>query len=119
MGHVWANTKVGNADLSRVVEVRALVDTDATLTAILKSLANELSLRITGRSRVETGGARGVIEADRSRAWVKIEGKGEIVPVLVSNMVDKVLTGVTTLEVLELEVDPMTGKLRERTLLLY
>ncbi|BDR92938.1 hypothetical protein [Vulcanisaeta souniana] len=58
MGHVWANTKVGNADLSRVVEVRALVDTDATLTAILKSLANELSLRITGRSRVETG-ARG------------------------------------------------------------
>ncbi len=51
---------------------------------------------------------------------VEIEGRGgEIVPVLVSDIVDKVLIGVTTLEVLELEVDPMTGKLRERTLLLY
>ncbi len=59
MGHVWVNAKVGNADLSRVVEVRALVDTGATLTVIPRSLANELGLRITGRSRVETGGAGG------------------------------------------------------------
>ncbi|ADN50834.1 hypothetical protein [Vulcanisaeta distributa] len=60
-----------------------------------------------------------VIEVDRSRAWVEIEGRGEIVPVLVSGIIDKVLIGVTTLEVLELEVDPVTGKLRERTPLLY
>ncbi|MFB6490800.1 MAG: hypothetical protein TU35_006095 [Thermoproteus sp. AZ2] len=40
-------------------------------------------------------------------------------PVLISDIIDRVLIGVTTLEVLELEVDPVTGKLRERALLLY
>ena len=117
MGHVWVSARIGNADLSRVVEVRALVDTGVALTVIPRSLANELGLTITGKSRVKTGA--GVIEVDRSRAWVEIGGRGELVPVLVSDIVDKVLIGVTTLEVLELEVDPVTGKLRERTLLLY
>ncbi|GAB6946360.1 hypothetical protein JCM16161A_04900 [Vulcanisaeta sp. JCM 16161] len=117
MGHVWINVRIGNVDLSRVVEVKALVNTGATLTVIPRLLANELGLSITGKSRVETGA--GVIEVDRSRAWVEIEGRGEVVPVLVSDIIDKVLIGVTTLDVLELEVDPITGKLRERTLLLY
>jgi predicted aspartyl protease len=34
-------------------------------------------------------------------------------------MIDEVLIGVTTLEILELEVDLLAGRLRERTLLLY
>lgn len=117
MGHVWVNVRIGNVNLSRVVEVKALVDAGATLTVIPRSLANELGLSITGKSRVETGA--GVIELERSRAWVEIEGRGEVVPVLISDIIDKVLIGVTTLEVLELEVDPLTGRLRERTLLLY
>ncbi|GAB6944857.1 aspartyl protease family protein [Vulcanisaeta sp. JCM 14467] len=117
MGHVWVSARIGNVDLSRVVEVRALVDTGATLTVIPRSLANELGLAVTGKSRVETGA--GIIEVDRSRAWVEIEGRGEVVPVLVSDIIDKVLIGVTTLEVLGLEVDPVTGRLREMRLLLY
>lgn len=117
MRHVWVNARIGSVDLSRVIEVKALVDTGATLTVIPRSLANELGLVITGKSRVETGA--GVIKVDRSRAWVEVEGRGEVVPVLVSDVIDKVLIGVTTLEVLELEVDPVTGRLRERTLLLY
>ena len=56
---------------------------------------------------------------DRSRAYIEILGKADIVPVIVSDMIDKVLIGVTALEILELEVDPVTGRLRERTLLLY
>jgi len=39
--------------------------------------------------------------------------------VLISDIIDKVLIGVTTLEILELEVDPETGRLKERSLLLY
>ena len=100
-----------------MIEARALVDTGATLTVVPRSLASQLGLRITGRSRVETGA--GVIEVERSRAYVEVMGKSEVVPVLVSDIIDKILIGVTTLEVLELEVDPLTGKLRERTLLLY
>jgi predicted aspartyl protease len=117
MGHVWVSARIGSVDLSRVVEVKALVDTGATLTVVPRSLAGEIGLVITGKSRVETGA--GVLEVDRSRAWVEVEGRGEVVPVLVSDIIDKVLIGVTTLEVLELEVDPLTGRLKERTLLLY
>jgi len=117
MGHVWVTVKVGSEDGSRVIEARALVDTGATLTVVPRAIANELRLRVTGRSRVETGA--GVIEVDRSRALIEIEGRSEVVPVLISDIIDKVLIGVTTLEVLELEVDPETGRLRERVLLLY
>ncbi|MEL9990604.1 MAG: aspartyl protease family protein [Thermoproteus sp.] len=117
MGHVWVLVKIGNEDRSAVVETRGLVDTGATLTVVPRELANRLGLRPTGTSRVETGG--GIIELQRSRAWVEIEGRGEVVPVLISDIIDKVLIGVTTLEVLELEVDPTTGKLKERALLLY
>jgi predicted aspartyl protease len=117
MRHIWVDVKVGCKDASRIIETRALVDTDATLTVIPESMARELGLKVTGRSKVETG--MGVIELNRSRAYVEIMGRSDIVPVLISNIIDKVLIGVTTLEILELEVDPLTGKLKERTLLLY
>ena len=55
----------------------------------------------------------------RGRAWVEIMGRGEIVPVLISDVIERVLIGVTVLEVLGLRVDPVTGKLVEWTLLLY
>ena len=117
MGHIWVTVRIGNEDGSRVIEARALVDTGATMTVIPRGIAKELGLRVTGRSRVETGA--GVIEVDRSRAYIEIMGKADVLPVLISDIIDKVLIGVTTLELLELEVDPITGRLRERTPLLY
>ncbi len=59
------------------------------------------------------------MEVDRSRAYIEIMGKADIIPVIISDIADKVLIGVTTLEILELEVDLAAGRLRERTLLLY
>jgi predicted aspartyl protease len=82
-----------------------------------ESPSTEKRLKVTGRSKVETG--MGVIEMNRSRAYVEVMGRSDVIPVLISNIIDKVLIGVTTLEILELEVDPLTGKLKERTLLLY
>lgn len=117
VGHIWVEARVGREDGVKWVEVRALVDTGATLTVLPRRLAEELGLRPTGKSKVETGA--GVIELERSRAIVEIMGRREVVPVLISDIIDKVLIGVTTLEVLELEADPVTGTLRERTLLLY
>jgi predicted aspartyl protease len=38
---------------------------------------------------------------------------------LISDVIDKVLIGVTALEVLGLQVDPLTGRLKEWTALLY
>ncbi|AEA12524.1 hypothetical protein TUZN_1043 [Thermoproteus uzoniensis 768-20] len=108
---------VANAEGTARKSVRALVDTGATLTVLPRSLADALGIKPHSISRVETGA--GVVTMERGRAYVEIMGRGEVVPVLISDVADKVLIGVTTLEILELEVDPVTGRLKERALLLY
>ncbi|MEM2210235.1 MAG: aspartyl protease family protein [Nitrososphaerales archaeon] len=117
MGHVWVKTKIGDENRTKLIEVDALVDTGATLTTIPRKIALELNLKLTGKSIVETGAGR--LELERSRIWIELEGRSEIVPILVSDIIDKVLIGTTTLEILGLQVDPLTGKLKEWTLLLY
>ena len=117
MVHVWVPIGVFDPELKRAVRVDGLVDTGATLTVIPKKLAVELGIEPVGETVVETGA--GGIALERGRVWVEIEGRKEIVPVLISAVIDKVLIGVTTLEVLGLQVDPLTGKLKEWTLLLY
>jgi len=109
--------KIGNVDGKKVVEVDALVDTGATLTVVPRRLAEELGLRATGKATVAT--ASGVVELEKTRIWVELEGKGEVVPALVSDVSYLVLIGATTLEVLGLQVDPISGKLKKRTILLY
>ena len=117
LGHVWVKVRIGDPDRLNVAEVEALVDTGATLTVVPRWLADKLGLRTTGRTLVESGAGR--IEVERTRVWIEIEGREEIVPALISDIIDKVLIGVTTLEVLGLRVDPLTGRLSEWTLLLY
>ena len=117
MGHVWVKAKLGDPERVNVIEVNALVDTGATLTVIPRDVARELRLKPTGRSVVETGAGR--LEFERTRIWLELEGEGEMVPALISDIIDKVLIGVTALEVLGLQVDPLTGRLKKWTLLLY
>jgi clan AA aspartic protease len=117
MGHVWVRARVGDESGSKSAEVEALVDTGATLTVIPRRLAEELGLRVTGRTEVET--AAGRIMLERTRVRLELEGREELVPALISDVIDKVLIGVTALEVLGLQVDPLTGRLKEWTALLY
>lgn len=117
MGHIWVRARLGDPGKNRVVEVDALVDTGATLTVVPRRLAGELGLEVTGRTAVETGAGR--LELERTRIWIELKGREEIVPALISDIIDKVLIGVTTLEVLGLKVDPLTGELVEWTILLY
>ncbi|MCX8193637.1 MAG: aspartyl protease family protein [Nitrososphaeria archaeon] len=117
MGHVTVKVKIGSPDKERLIETEGLVDTGATLTTIPREISEELRLEVVGKSVVETGAGR--LELDRSRAWIEIEGKSDIIPVIISDTINKPLIGVTTLEILGLQVDPLTGKLKEWTLLLY
>ncbi len=117
MGHVWVRARIGDPNRRRVVEVEALVDTGATLTVIPRKLANELGLKVTGRVQVATAGGRMMLE--RTRIWLELEGKEDVVSAVISDIIDKVLIGVTALETLGLQVDPVTGKLKEWTILLY
>jgi len=117
LGHVWVRSKIGDEGCSRFVEIDALVDTGTMLTIIPRKLAMDLGLKLTGKSIVETGAGR--LELERSRVWIELEGRSEVVPTLISDVIDKVLIGVTTLEILGLHVDPLTGRLKEWALLLY
>jgi len=114
---VWVKARIGDPGKRRIVEVDALVDTGATLTVVPRRLAEELELEVTGRVPAMSAGVK--IELERTRIWIELEGREDVVPAVISDIIDKVLIGVTTLEVLGLQVDPVTGRLKEWTILLY
>lgn len=93
-----------------------MVDTGSTDTAIPKSIVEELGLRVIGKRSVKT--AKGDAEVERSYCLLRIEDEEGVVPVVVSDTLDMVLIGVTTLESLGFKVDPATEKLVKRKLFL-
>ncbi len=105
--------------MSRVkcIETRALVDTGATLSVIPRKIAEELSIKPIRKDKVETGA--GLMEVERGIALIELEGKETVSEVWISDIIDKVLIGTVTLELLGLKVDPRTGKLEPAPLLLY
>ena len=117
MGHVWVEARICSLDGSRCKSVQALVDTGATLSVVPRRLAEELGLKPHRVDKVQTGA--GVIEVERAAAIVEVEGKKTVTEVWVSDIIDRPLIGATTLELLGLQVDPSTGRLREAPLLLY
>ncbi|ADY01901.1 hypothetical protein VMUT_1697 [Vulcanisaeta moutnovskia 768-28] len=119
MGEVWVRIRIGSLDGSIVKDVDALVDTGATDTAVPRDLAEELRLPMFYRDVAET--AKGEVEYVASSALVEVEGRRKIVPVMVIGSLDKVLIGQTTLETLNLMVDPSTGRLvrKRKGALLY
>jgi clan AA aspartic protease len=106
-------TVIKNPFTDKAITTKALVDTGATLTVIPRRIAEELQLPVIGRRRVAT--AKGTTELDECIGVVEVMGRKAYVHMLVSNDVDIVLIGATTLETLGLEVDPTTGKLKEAT----
>ena len=98
-------------------QVQALVDTGASLTTLPKKIADELGIRPTSREQISTGA--GIIEIARGEAWIKVNGKAGPFSVWISEIIDKVLLGVIVLESLGFKVDPTTGTLEEKPLLLY
>ena len=117
MGHIYAGIRISNLERTKATEVEAVADTGAMLTVIPQRIAQELELGQFTREVVETGA--GEIELHRSSARISIDGKESVQNVLISDFIDRVLLGVFTLETLALSLDPLTGKIKEKRLLLY
>ena len=119
MGLVEVNVVLRNPELREEMkkEVKALVDTGATLTVLPRSIAS--SLKISPKSTGTVMTADGPIGIDISSAEVEIAGKKETVRIAISDIIDRVLIGVTTLEILGLSVDPVSSQLKESMYLLY
>jgi len=113
LGLIWVEAVIRNPNTGRHVTARALVDTGATLTVVLRRIAEELQLPVMGRRRVAT--AKGTTELDECIGIVGVMGRKAYTHILVSNDVDTMQIGATTLETLGLEADTTTGKLKEAT----
>ena len=117
MGHSWVEVEISDLERKKSTVVKALVDTGASLTVLPEKIAEELGIHATSEEKVSTGA--GEIKVKRGRAWIKLKGKEDAFPVWISGFIDKVLLGVVVLESFGFDVDPATGTLRERPLLLY
>jgi clan AA aspartic protease len=117
MGHVEVRVALSNPDTSAKAEEMGLVDAGATLSVLPRKLAESLRLAVKSQSKAMTAG--GPVQVDLSDVYVQIAGKSATVRVAISDVIDRLLIGVTTLETLGLTVDPLAGELRESYYLLY
>ncbi|NAZ12196.1 MAG: hypothetical protein GU361_05675 [Desulfurococcales archaeon] len=102
---------IRNLFTSRSISVKALVGTEAIFTVIPRKIAVELQLPVICRRRATT--VKGVTELDECVGMVEVMGRKAYSHILVSDGVDIVLIGSVTLETLGLEVEPVTGRLKE------
>lgn len=117
MGLIEVKVVITNPDSKQKLESNGLVDTGATLTVLPRSVANSLKIMPKSAGTVMTAG--GPVRIDISSAEIEIGGKTETVRIAISDVIDRILIGVTTLEILGLSADPVTGQLKESMYLLY
>ncbi|MEM3566881.1 MAG: retroviral-like aspartic protease family protein [Candidatus Bathyarchaeia archaeon] len=111
MGDVRVRGTVANpSDRNLRVELEFIVDTGAIYTVIPKSVADRLKLKETGRRRFKMANGD-VVEYPVSEAYIIINGEGVTSVVAIADEKTPIVLGVTTLELLGLRVDPVTGKL--------
>ncbi|HID90788.1 TPA: Retroviral aspartyl protease [Candidatus Bathyarchaeota archaeon] len=118
MGYVRVKAVLANPyDRSKRVELSLLADTGAIYTAIPEPILVDLGVSVTGRRRFKLASGE-VEEYPVGEAYVEVEGEGVTSLVAFLPKGSTPLLGVTTLELLGLEVDPTTGKLKPMELLL-
>jgi len=97
-----------NRDLNH--ELEFIVDTGAMYTVIPRSVGQKLRLGEVDKRRFKTASGEAV-EYPVSEAYITIQGKGVTSLVALAAERTPILLGVTTLELLGLQVDPVAGKL--------
>jgi clan AA aspartic protease len=112
LGYVKVKAVIANpADKLKKLDVDCLVDTGAIYTMIPRSLLEKVGVRTTGSRRFKLANGK-VEEYPVGEAYVEV-GKVGATSLLVFGPEDaQPLLGVTTLELLGLQVDPVAGQLK-------
>ena len=111
MGYIRVHATLANPlkrDLKTKLEF--IVDTGAIYTVIPNTIAKELQLPITDKRRFKIASGE-IVEYPISEAYITLEDKAVTSLVAIATEKTPTLLGVTTLELLGLTVDPVTGKL--------
>ena len=118
MGYVRVRGIVANpVKRSLRVEVEFVADTGAIYTVIPRSIAEKLGLEETGRRKFKLASGE-VVEYPVSEAYIIIENQEVTSLVVIGSEKASAVLGVITLELLGLQVDPVTGKLKPLELML-
>jgi len=103
-------TVANPSDYSLRLELEFIADAGAIYTVIPKSVAERLRLKETGKRKFKIANGD-VVEYPVSEAYIIINGEGVTSIVALADEKTPLLLGVTTLELMGLRVDPVTGKL--------
>ncbi|MGC9152631.1 MAG: aspartyl protease family protein [Vulcanisaeta sp.] len=115
MGHVYVDAElIGGKGVGRF---RTLVDTGTTYTMVPRRIAEELGITSTGK-RVKVLTAKGEAVLEEGIAVIRLMGEERTNVVLISDEIEQLLIGVTTLESFGLRVDLTTGRLERVGVLL-
>ncbi len=117
MGYVIVKAKICNVNRTKCREIELIADTGAIYTAIPKDILLDLGVRPKGKRKFKIASGE-VKEFEIGEAYIEIDGEGVTTVVAFLPEGSKPLLGVTTLELLGLQVDPVTGELKPMELLL-
>ena len=111
MGFVRVRVTIFNlAERDKSCEIECLVDTGSIHSLLPKSILKQIEVKPTRERPFTVADGRKI-----KRKIGKCEGAA---PVIFSNKGDKPLLGITALEALGLEVDPISGRLKPMELLI-
>jgi clan AA aspartic protease len=112
MGFTYIKVKVTNPlNLEKSEEVDLLVDSGAIFTSIPREILRKLDLKPIDRERLKVYGGT-IVEREIGWALIEYSGKRRVVPVIFGEKGDTSVLGVTSLESLGFQVDPITRKLK-------
>jgi len=118
MGFVRVKVKIGNPEkpgISREVEL--IADTGAMYTVIYKKVLEELGIRKRGKRKFKLADGK-VIEREVGIVEIEVKKIVAYTTVVFGEEDDTQVLGVTALEELGMQVDPVTGELKPMELLL-
>jgi len=117
MGYVKVRAKVSNVERGRSKEIELIADTGAIYTAIPEDILKDLGIVARGKRRFKTASGE-LKELPVGEAYIEIAGERVTSIVAFLPRGATPLLGVTTLELLGLQVDPITGELKPMELFL-
>ena len=111
MGIVQTKATLYSLDYGKAEVVDLLVDTGSTLTWVPEELAAGLGIRPIGIAEFQTGDGK-TIHRPIGEAPLEIAGRRLTVPIAFARPEDARVLGVTAMEILTLQVDPVTRTVR-------
>jgi aspartyl protease family protein len=118
MGYVKVKVKLRNVRSPELeIEAELLADTGAIYTVLRREKLERLKVEPKGKRRFKTADGR-ILERDVGVTEIEVGGQSTYSTVVFGEESDAEVLGVTTLEELGLQVDPVSGELKPLELLL-